>query len=192
MEYYRIACVARPHGVQGGVKLQPLTDNVSRFKGMREAYLEEGGAYRPVRLSDIGVQPDAVTLHIEGVNTREQAEALRVAAGRLEEIEGTHDVREDELGGPLDGAVHVALRREVTHGVDAVVGEDLVHALEAADVLPQEYVAAGESCFEIAQVFGVAGVGQLVDVDDTAREACLFEQVADEVAADETAAAGDE
>lgn len=79
MEYYRIACVARPHGVQGGVKLQPLTDNVSRFKGMREAYLEEGGAYRPVRLSDIGVQPDAVTLHIEGVNTREQAEALRGA-----------------------------------------------------------------------------------------------------------------
>lgn len=79
MEYYRIACVARPHGVQGSVKLQPLTDNVSRFKGMHEAYLEEGGVYRCVSLSDIGVSPDAVTLHIEGVNTREQAEALRGA-----------------------------------------------------------------------------------------------------------------
>lgn len=79
MEYYRIACIARPHGVQGGVKLQPLTDNVSRFNGMQEAYLEAGGTYRTVRLSDIGVQPDAVTLHIEGVNTREQAEALRGA-----------------------------------------------------------------------------------------------------------------
>ena len=79
MEYYRIACIARPHGVQGGVKLQPLTDSVSRFKDMQEAYLEAGGVYRAVRLSDIGVQPDAVTLHIEGVNTREQAETLRGA-----------------------------------------------------------------------------------------------------------------
>lgn len=79
MEYYRIACITRPHGVQGGVRLQPLTDNVGRFKGLKEAYLEHNGTYRLVKLSDIGVQPDAVTLHMEGVDTREQAEKLRDA-----------------------------------------------------------------------------------------------------------------
>lgn len=77
MEYYRIAAVARPHGVHGGVKLQPLTDSTARFRGLKQAYLEQDGAYRPVRLSDVAVQPDSVTLRIEGVDSREQAEALR-------------------------------------------------------------------------------------------------------------------
>ena len=127
-----------------------------------------------------------------GAHVVEEAEALRVVARRLEEVEGAHDVREDELGGPLDGAVHVALGREVAHRVDAVLGEDCVHPLEAADVLPQEDVAAGEAFFEIAQVFGVPGVGQLVHVDEPALEARLLQQGTDEVAADEAAAAGDQ
>ena len=79
MEYYRIGVIVRPHGVRGGVKLEPLTDSTARFKGLRQAYIEENGAYRTAQLSDIAVQPDAVTLHIEGVDTREQAEALRGA-----------------------------------------------------------------------------------------------------------------
>lgn len=79
MEYYRIACIVRPHGVQGGVKLEPLTDNVNRFRGLQEAYLEADGTRTPVKLSGIGINPDAVTLHIEGVTTREQAEKLRGA-----------------------------------------------------------------------------------------------------------------
>ena len=79
MEYYRIACIVRPHGVQGGVKLEPLTDNANRFRGLNEAYLEADGTRTPVKLSGIGISPDAVTLHIEGVTTREQAEKLRGA-----------------------------------------------------------------------------------------------------------------
>ncbi len=79
MEYYRIACIARPHGVQGNVKLEPLTDNVNRFRGLTEAYLETGGQRKLVKLSGIGINPDAVTLHIEGVDTREEAEKLRGA-----------------------------------------------------------------------------------------------------------------
>ncbi len=79
MEYYRIACIVRPHGVQGNVKLEPLTDNVNRFRGLDEAYLETGGQRTLVKLSGIGINPDAVTLHIEGVDTREQAEQLRGA-----------------------------------------------------------------------------------------------------------------
>ena len=80
MEYYRIACVSRPHGVQGALKLQPLTDDVGRFRGMKEAYLEQGGGQRrPVLLQDISVQPDAVYLRIQGVDTREEAEKLRGA-----------------------------------------------------------------------------------------------------------------
>ena len=79
MDFYRIACIVRAHGVQGGVKLLPLTDSTARFRGMSDAYLEKNGAYLPVALSSISIQPDAVMLHIEGVQTREAADALRGA-----------------------------------------------------------------------------------------------------------------
>jgi len=79
MEYYRIAQVVRPHGVRGGLKLSLLTDDPGRFRGMKEAYLEQDGARRPVSLRDVSVQPDAVYLSIPGVDTREAAEALRGA-----------------------------------------------------------------------------------------------------------------
>ena len=37
-EYLRIGFIARPHGLKGAVKLDPLTDDVRRFKGMQEGY----------------------------------------------------------------------------------------------------------------------------------------------------------
>ncbi len=79
MEYYRIACVSRPHGIHGALKLMPLTDDVRRFQGMQEAYLEQGGIRRPVSISHVSVQPDAVYLSIGGIDTREAADALREA-----------------------------------------------------------------------------------------------------------------
>lgn len=77
--FYRIGVITRAHGVKGGVRVQPLTDDPNRFKGLEAAFLEQGGAPREVMLSDIGVRPDSVTLQIEGVCTKEAAEALRGA-----------------------------------------------------------------------------------------------------------------
>ena len=42
-EYLRVGFIARPHGLKGAVKLDPLTDDVHRFKGLTEAYLELHG-----------------------------------------------------------------------------------------------------------------------------------------------------
>lgn len=76
-EYLRVGFIARPHGLKGAVKLDPLTDNVARFKGMTEAYLELHGSYSPVRLSVLSVRPDAVVVHMEGYETVEDAQPLR-------------------------------------------------------------------------------------------------------------------
>ena len=111
------------------------------------------------------------SVDLVGAHVVKETEAICVAARRLEKVKGAHDVREDELGGPLDGAVHVALGGEVAHGVDAVVGEDRVYPLEVADVLPQKDVAAGIALFEVPQILRVAGVGQLVDIHDPPRKA---------------------
>jgi len=77
MDYLRIACIARPHGVQGAVKAIPLTDDVTRFRGLTEGYLEIKGQHKPVSVAVLSIQPDAVFMQLEGVATREAAELLR-------------------------------------------------------------------------------------------------------------------
>ena len=67
-EYLRIGFIARPHGIRGAVKLDPLTDDVARFQGLTEGYLELHGAYAPVRLSVLSKRPDAV-VKTTSVNT---------------------------------------------------------------------------------------------------------------------------
>ena len=76
--YLRVGQIVRAHGVRGDVKLIPLTDDPARFRAIKTAYLETtAGAYAPVAVSDARIAPDAVLLHIEGVDTVEQAEALK-------------------------------------------------------------------------------------------------------------------
>lgn len=76
-EYLRVGYIARPHGLKGAVKLDPLTDDVARFKGLTEGYLELHGSYAPVRLCVLSRRPDAVVVQIEGYDTVEAAQALR-------------------------------------------------------------------------------------------------------------------
>ena len=77
IEYLRVGFIARPHGLKGAVKLDPLTDDVTRFKGMKEGYLELHGSYAPVRLSVLSFRPDAVVVVLEGYDTVEAAQTLR-------------------------------------------------------------------------------------------------------------------
>lgn len=67
----------RTHGVKGDVKLVPLTDDPARFRTLKSAYLERAGAYAPVSVGNVRLQPGAVLLHIEGYDTPEQAETLK-------------------------------------------------------------------------------------------------------------------
>lgn len=69
----------RPHGVRGDVKLLPLTDEPARFCSLKDAFLERGGQRTPVTIEHAQLQPDAAILHLAGVDTREQADALKNA-----------------------------------------------------------------------------------------------------------------
>lgn len=77
MDYLRIALIARPHGVQGAVKMIPLSENMNRYHGLKEAYLERNGKYEPITLWDVGVQPDAVYARLSCSPDRNTAETLR-------------------------------------------------------------------------------------------------------------------
>ena len=76
-EFLRIGQIVRAHGVRGDLKLLPLTDETARFHLLREAFLERGGARTPVAIERVLLQPDAVIVHLAGVETREQADALK-------------------------------------------------------------------------------------------------------------------
>lgn len=77
MDVFRVAQILRPHGVKGEVKVYPLTDDISRFKKLREAYIERNGQYESVSVEGSKRAADAVVLKIAGVDTPEQAEKLR-------------------------------------------------------------------------------------------------------------------
>ncbi len=108
-------------------------------------------------------------------------------AGGVEEDLGADDVGADERAAVVDAAVYVALGREVDDRVGAAGG--------GADGLRVGHVALDETVAgvagEVGEVGEVAGVGEAVEVQDGDGGVGL-EQVADEVAADEAAAAGHE
>lgn len=79
MQYLRTGLITKPHGVQGAFKVMPLCDDASRFKTLSDAYIERDGAYTPVKVVRAGVAPDMATIWLEGVETRDEAEALRGA-----------------------------------------------------------------------------------------------------------------
>ncbi len=88
--YFRIGEIARPHGVHGAVKVNPTTDDVRRFRGLREAYLELHGEYVPVQLLVSSVSETGVVLSIAGYETPEQANTLR---GKYLCVDRAHAVR---------------------------------------------------------------------------------------------------
>lgn len=77
LEYIKIGQIVNIHGVKGDVKIYPLTDDLNRFKGLKEVYLLKKEGYELVRILSHKMLADMVVLHIEGVDTPEMAQKLR-------------------------------------------------------------------------------------------------------------------
>ena len=108
----------------------------------------------------------------------------------VEEAEGADDVGLDEGLGGIDRAVDVGLGGEVDDCVDRVVGEKFCDEGAVTDVAVRKNVAGIGG--EVGEVGGIAGVGEGVEVDEFREGRAGFgEALADEVGADEAAAAGD-
>ena len=85
--------ITKPQGVQGELKLRPITCDPWRFEDMDYAYVKEGEAYRRVEIKVRKVNEDAVYLRMEGVLTRNDAEEVR---GTKLYIDREHAVELDE------------------------------------------------------------------------------------------------
>lgn len=76
-KYLRVGLIVRPHGVRGAVKMEPLSDDIERFCALKDAYLEQKGAYVPVTVSGVGVREGSVYASLSCAASREEAEKLR-------------------------------------------------------------------------------------------------------------------
>ena len=81
VEFLRIGQIINTHGVMGDVKVMPLTDDMRRFKGLKEVYLNK----KLVKVENVKFLKDKfVVLKLEGINSMNEAEKYKFKRPYLE------------------------------------------------------------------------------------------------------------
>ncbi|WP_373898476.1 ribosome maturation factor RimM [Haloimpatiens sp. FM7315] len=69
VEYFKVGQIINTHGIQGEIKVNPLTDDINRFKNLKRVLLD--GQERAI--TSVKFQKDKVILKIEGINSMDDA-----------------------------------------------------------------------------------------------------------------------
>jgi len=110
-----------------------------------------------------------------------------VATCRIQEAQGADDIGLNEWLWRVDRAVHVGFRRKVYDGIDVMLLEQTGYQGLITDIAFLENVAGVGG--EVGQIGRVACVGEEIEIHDPAEgRVTLSETLANEVAADESAA----
>lgn len=75
MEKIVIGQISKPQGIKGEVKVNPLTQDINRFSGLKDIYLGDEKQLRAVRGCRIAA--DSVYMFIDGILSRNDAEMAR-------------------------------------------------------------------------------------------------------------------
>ena len=111
-----------------------------------------------------------------------------MGAGGVEQPESADDIGFDESGRPIDRTVDMALGGEMHDDVDGVIAQQGQHRRVVADVGLHEAIVW--IVLDLPQRGEVAGIGQLVDIDDVV--AGVGTQMPAHRRADEPGAAGNQ
>jgi 16S rRNA processing protein RimM len=79
LEYLSIGQIVNVYGFRGEVKVYPLTDDISRFKRLKEVYVEENNALVKYEVEGIKLLSNTVAVKLKGIDTEEAANRLRNA-----------------------------------------------------------------------------------------------------------------
>ncbi len=77
MQYLKIGFITKPHGINGELKVIPLTDDKERYKKLTNVYLLNENNYKPVKIQSIKKTNDSIIIKFENYNSKEEAEKLR-------------------------------------------------------------------------------------------------------------------
>ncbi len=72
-EFLAVGEIINTHGIKGEVKVYPLTDDMKRFKKLKEVFID--GEER--KILSCKLQPNNVVLKIEGIDSIEEANKYR-------------------------------------------------------------------------------------------------------------------
>lgn len=73
--YLRVGVIASTHGLKGGVKVFPTTDDPERFRELKEVLLDIGQEYKPLEVTDVKFFKNQVILkfrEFQNINEVEQ------------------------------------------------------------------------------------------------------------------------
>lgn len=67
-ELYQVGAITQTHGIRGEVKVFPMTDDVSRFKNMKELILDTGKEQLTLEVTGARPQKNLVILKFKGID----------------------------------------------------------------------------------------------------------------------------
>lgn len=76
-DYLAIGQVLKPHGIKGGIKVRVLSDHPDRFHDEKHIYRMQNNEYVKVNIESVSGEGDSTILFLDGVNSREDVEAMR-------------------------------------------------------------------------------------------------------------------
>ncbi|MDD6094999.1 MAG: ribosome maturation factor RimM [Clostridia bacterium] len=76
-KYLECALICSTHGVRGGMRLENRCDTPQVLASLERMYIKEGDGYRELRKQSSFIQKSMVVCTFEGIDTVEQAAALR-------------------------------------------------------------------------------------------------------------------
>ena len=69
----KIGLIVKPQGIKGEVKVQPLTDDINRFKKLKEVIIDD----KPYKVLSSTIGGGTVFLSLSGISDRNTAESMR-------------------------------------------------------------------------------------------------------------------
>ncbi len=77
LEHLSIGQIVNVHGFKGDVKVYPLTDDISRFEGLREVYVAYPEGLKKHMVQQVKFLKNTVVLKLDGIDSEEAAQKLR-------------------------------------------------------------------------------------------------------------------
>lgn len=67
-DYFRVGVIANTHGIRGEVKVYPTTDNVERFKELKQVILDTGKEKRDLEIQNVKFFKNMAILKFKGID----------------------------------------------------------------------------------------------------------------------------
>ncbi|MCR4923649.1 MAG: ribosome maturation factor RimM [Lachnospiraceae bacterium] len=74
---FQVGIISSAHGVKGEVKVFPTTDDIRRFKKLKEVIMTCKGEEKTIELEGVKLSNQMVILKLKGIDDRDSADRLR-------------------------------------------------------------------------------------------------------------------